>query len=80
MPAKHFEMPRALKPFWVTLQEAKELLGVSHTTVYQLARDKQIIRDKYSGRAIFGRKSIERYLGAWILDQQRLVALGRRAA
>jgi excisionase family DNA binding protein len=77
MPAKNFTMPPKLAHLWATVEEAKQLLGVSHTTVYQLARNGEIKHAKYQGRAIFGKKSIERYLSTWTREEQRLVRMGQ---
>jgi excisionase family DNA binding protein len=77
MPAKNFTMPAALAQLWVSIDEAKQLLGVSHTTVYQLARTGEIKHAKYQGRAIFGRRSIDRYLATWTREEKRLMKVGQ---
>lgn len=46
----------------LTVNEVAELLGVSVTTIYVMAREKQIPHKKIRGRIIFHRETIENWL------------------
>lgn len=46
----------------LTVAEAAELIGVSQTTVYTMAREKQIPHTRVRGRILFHRDIIESWL------------------
>lgn len=46
----------------LTVAEAAELIGVSQTTVYTMAREKQIPHTRVRGRILFHRDVIESWL------------------
>ncbi len=46
----------------LTVTEAAELIGVSQTTVYTMAREKQIPHVRVRGRILFHRDVIEAWL------------------
>lgn len=46
----------------LTVAEAAELIGVSQTTVYTMAREKQIPHARVRGRILFHRDVIESWL------------------
>jgi len=78
MPGRMLTLPPSLSALWVPSDKAKELLGVSHTTLYRLVREGEVKHAKYQGHAIFGKKSIERYLSTWTREEKRLLALGAK--
>ncbi|MEK3788067.1 helix-turn-helix domain-containing protein [Paenibacillus sp. FSL K6-1230] len=51
-----------MKKITLTVTEAAELIGVSQTTVYTMAREKQIPHTRVRGRILFHRDVIESWL------------------
>jgi excisionase family DNA binding protein len=50
-----------LTPIFVTVNEAKRLLSLGHTTVYQLMNDGALERVKSGGKTLISYESVTRY-------------------
>jgi excisionase family DNA binding protein len=51
----------ALNPIFVTVNEAKRLLSLGHTTVYQLMNSGALDRVKSGGKTLISYESVRRY-------------------
>ena len=49
----------------LSVEEIAEALGVSRTTIYTMARQKEIPHKKVRGRVLFHRPTIEK----WLIDE-----------
>ncbi|MFF3922597.1 helix-turn-helix domain-containing protein [Paenibacillus lactis] len=55
----------------LTVAEAAELIGVSQTTVYTMAREKQIPHTRVRGRILFHRDIIESWLRGELQEKKQ---------